>query len=326
MKIAAFNYGGINQASSRLRSFYVFQSLVWKDHEVVFNPKFSSIHSFQCLHFQVVFKPRFIVLALYARLIGKQVIYDIDDQTNKIKYLIPLLLMVSIAHTVVTDTELRKKYLQGKTRKKNIVVISDVLDINHNEVDSNNLRRNTFNHLKDNQKTTILWIGNVDNFNSFKVLIEADDRFSNYEIVVITDISNPTKVVLNHPNYSIKQWSIDWASYLDNENRYFMLLNHNDIDDKNSIYKSEGKMILALHNYILPIVSNSHAYSACAKSLNAEFLVFNKDIVPFDILVKMESRDNEFFNNFFKKSIQYIDENYSSEFISTKILNLIKIS
>ena len=118
MKIAAFNYGGINQASSRLRSFYVFQSLVWKDHEVVFNPKFSSIHSFQCLHFQVVFKPRFIVLALYARLIGKQVIYDIDDQTNKIKYLIPLLLMVSIAHTVVTDTELRKKYLQGKTRKK----------------------------------------------------------------------------------------------------------------------------------------------------------------------------------------------------------------
>ena len=26
MKIAAFNYGGIEQASSRLRSFYVFQS------------------------------------------------------------------------------------------------------------------------------------------------------------------------------------------------------------------------------------------------------------------------------------------------------------
>ena len=85
-------------------------------------------------------------------------------------------------------------------------------------------------------------------------------------------------------------------------------------------------MTSAIYNYIMPIVSKSHAYSTFAKSLNAEFLVFNKDIVPFDILVKMESRDNEFFNNFFKKSIQYIDENYSSEFISTKILNLIKIS
>ena len=121
MKIAAFNYGGTNQASSRLRSFYVFQSPVWKDHEVVFNPKFSSIHSFQCLHFQAVFKPRFILLALYARLISKQVIYDIDDQTNKIKHLIPLLLMVLITNIVTTDTELRKKYLQGKTRKKKLL-------------------------------------------------------------------------------------------------------------------------------------------------------------------------------------------------------------
>jgi len=326
MKIAAFSYGGINQASSRLRSFYVFQSPVWRDHDVVFNPKFSSIHSFQCLHFQVVFKPRFIVLALYARLIGKQVIYDIDDQTNKIKHLIPLLLMVSIANIVTTDTELRKKYLQGKTRKKNIVVIPGVLDINHNEIDSNNLRRNSFNDLKDNQKTIILWVGNVDNFNSFKVLIEADKRFSKYEIVVITDISTPSKVVLNHPNHSIKQWSIDWASYLDNANRYFMLLNHNDINDKNSIYKSEGKMILALHNYIMPIISNSHAYSAFAKSLNAEFLVFDNNKAPFDILIKINNKDNEFFDNFFKKSIQYIDENYSNEFISKKILNLIKIS
>ena len=323
MKIAAFNYGGINQASSRLRSFYVFQSPVWRDHEVVFNPKFSSIHSFQCLHFQAVFKPRFILLALYARLIGKQVIYDIDDQTNKIKHLYPLLLMVLIAHTVVTDTELRKKYLQGITRKKNIVVISGVLDINHNEIDSNNLRRNTSDYLKDNQKTIILWLGNLANFSSFSSLINSDKRFYKYEIVVITDISNPSKIKLNHPNYSIKQWSINWASYLDNETRYFMLLNHHDINDKNSKYKSEGKMTSAIYNLIIPIVSNSHAYSAFAKSINAEFLVFNKDIAPFDILVKMESKDNEFFDDFFKKSIQYIEKNYSSDVVAKKLFNFI---
>jgi len=313
-------------ASSRLRSFYVFQSPVWKNHEVVFNPKFLSLNLFHCIHLQKVLKPRYILLALYARLIGKQVIYDIDDQTNKIKHLIPLLLMVSIAHTVVTDTELRKKYLQGKTRKKNINVIGDALDNNQYDLNSKNLLRVVSLTAESKEKTIILWVGNVDNFNSFKVLIEADERFSQYEIVVVTDISNPTKVVLNHPNYSIKQWSINWASYLNNNNRYFMLLNHNDINDKNSIYKSEVKMTSAIYNYIMPIVSKSHAYSAFAKSLNAEFLVFNKDIAPFDILVKMESRDNEFFDNFFKKSIQYINENYNNQFISTKILNLIKIS
>jgi hypothetical protein len=323
LRIAAFTDNGIQMASSRLRSFYVFQSPVWKDHEVVFNPKFLSLNAFHCIHLQKLLKPRFILLALYARLIGKQVIYDIDD---KIKHLIPLLLMVSIAHTVVTDTELRKKYLQGKTRKKNINVIGDALDCNQYDLNRKNLLRIVSLKVESKEKTIILWVGNVDNFNSFKVLIEADERFSQYEIVVVTDISNPSKVKLSHPNYTIKQWSINWASYLNNKNRYFMLLNHNDINDKNSIYKSEVKMTSAIYNFIMPIVSNSHAYSAFAKNLNAEFLVFNKDIDPFDILVKMECRDNEFFDDFFKNSLHYINENYSNEFISKKILNLIKIS
>ena len=82
MKIAAFNYGGIEVASSRLRSLYVFQSSVWKDHEVEFNPKFSSINRFQCLHLQQVFNPRYIFLAIYARILGKLVIYDIDQEKN----------------------------------------------------------------------------------------------------------------------------------------------------------------------------------------------------------------------------------------------------
>ena len=95
------------------------------------------------------------------------------------------------------------------------------------------------------------------------------------------------------------------------------------INNKNSIYKSEVKMILALHNYILPIVSDSHAYSACAKSLNAEFLVFNKDIAPFDILFKIDCKDNEFFDNFFKDSIQYIDKYFNSNAIADKLFKLV---
>ena len=325
MKIAAFNYGGIDQASSRLRSFYVFQSPVWQDHDVVFNPKFSSINSFQCLHFQVVFKPRFILLALYARLTGKQVIYDIDDQTNKIKYLIPLLLMVFLANTVVTDTELRKKYLYRKTRKKNITVIGDALDSNQYDFEKKNLLRVSPRELDSKERSIIIWVGNVDNFNSFKTLIDADERFFQYEIIVVTDITNPSRVELNHPNYSIKQWSINWASYLNNENRYFMLLNHNDINDKNSIYKSEVKMISAIYNLVMPIVSNSYAYSALAGKLNANFLVFDNKSSPFDLIVKIDSKDSKFFNNFFNHSVSYINQNYSSDAIAKKLLNVIKI-
>ena len=125
MKIAAFNHGGsgIELASSRLRSLYVFQSSVWKDHEVEFNPKFSSINRFQCLHLQKVFNPRYILLAIYARIMGKLVIYDIVDQAYQIKHLIALFMMVFFSNVVVTDTNLRKNYLYKGTRKKNIFVI-----------------------------------------------------------------------------------------------------------------------------------------------------------------------------------------------------------
>ena len=122
MKIAAFNHGGsgIEMASSRLRSMYVFQSSVWKDHEVDFNPKFSSINKFQCLHLQTVLKPRFIFLAIYFRILGKLVIYDIDDQAYKIKHLIALFTMVFFSNVVVTDTNVRKKYLYEGSRKKRL--------------------------------------------------------------------------------------------------------------------------------------------------------------------------------------------------------------
>ena len=83
-------------------------------------------------------------------------------------------------------------------------------------------------------------------------------------------------------------------------------------------------MILALHHLVMPIVSNSHAYSSLAKSLNSEFLVFDNQSSPFDLIVKIDSKDSKFFNNFFNHSLSYINQNYSSDAIAKKLLNLIK--
>ena len=232
--------------------------------------------------------------------------------------------MVFLANKVVTDTELRKNYLYKRTRKKNIVVIGDALDSNQYDFKKKNLLRVAPKELFNKRKSIIIWVGNVDNFNSFKILIDADDRFSNYEIIVVTDITDPSRVKLNHPNYSIKQWSINWASYLNNEDRYFMLLNHNDMNDKNSIYKSEVKMISAIYNFIMPVVSNSYAYYALAEKLNADFLVFDNKSSPFDLIVKIDIKDNEFFNNFFNQSLKLINRNYSSDAIAKQLLNLIQ--
>jgi len=322
MKIAAFNHGGIEMASSRLRSLYVFQSSVWEDHEVEFNPKFSSINGFQCLHLQTVLKPRYIFLAIYARFMGKLVIYDIDDQAYKFKHLVALFLMVFFSNVVVVDTNLRKNYLYKGSRKKNIFVITDVLDVAPLDIEKKNVLPSSIRALSAEGKSVIIWVGHIDNFSSFQILIDADERFFKYEIIVITDISFPSKVKLNHPNYSIKQWHLNWEIDLETSNRYYMLLNHND---KNSIYKSENKMVTAIYNFIIPIVSDTPSYSSLAIKLDAEFLVFKKNQFPFDLINNLDKKENEWLNSFFTNSKVYIDNNYSNDVIGAKLLNIIKL-
>ena len=333
MKIAAFNHGGsgIELASSRLRSMYVFQSSVWKDHEVEFNPKFSSINGFQCIHLQQVFKPRYILLVIYARIMGKLVIYDIVDQAYQIKHLIALFMMVFFSNAVVVDTNLRKNYLYKGSRKKNIFVIPDALDLipfrrkqflqslAPLDIENKNVLPSSIRNLSAYGKSIIIWVGHLDNFSSFQILIDADDRLFKYEIIVITDISFPSKVKLNHPNYTIKQWHLNWKADLKTSNKYYMLLNHND---KNSIYKSENKMVTAIYNFIIPIVSDTPSYSSLAKKLDAEFLVFKKNQYPFDLINNLDKKENEWLNSFFTHSKVYIDNNYSNDVVGAKLLNL----
>ena len=147
MKIAAFTAGDINMASSRLRSFNIFNSSSWKEYQVLFNPDLLSIPKFKYIHIQKMYSPRFIFIAFLARFSGNIVIFDIDDQVNKISHKVALFCMVILSNFVITDTEVRKQYLFNKTKKKKIFVIPDVVDINCNsnkEEIASNLTNNFF--------------------------------------------------------------------------------------------------------------------------------------------------------------------------------------
>lgn len=322
MNLAAFTTGDISIGSSRLRSFNIFNSNVWKDHSIVFNPRFSSIHNFQWIHIQKMFTPKFIFLVIYARLIGKFIIFDIDDEAKKITHHIAIFIMIILSNKVVTDNDKRKQVLIKRTKRKDIEVISDTLDAQErvNEKVNFSVPNNGFQ--KEKSKSVILWIGNVANFNSFKNLIESDDRFYQYEIIVITDISISSKVVLSHPNYKSTQWSLHWYDELDTSNRYFMLLNHDDPNDEASFLKSENKMVMAIYHSIIPIISNTFSYVRLAKKLDAEFLIFKKNQYPYDLIKNIDSRECEWFSIFFEKSINYVQNNFNSEFLGQKLLSI----
>ena len=190
------------------------------------------------------------------------------------------------------------------------------------DIENKNVLPSSKRNLSAYGKSIIIWVGHLDNFSSFQILIDADDRLFKYEIIVITDIRFPSKVKLNHPNYTIKQWHLNWKADLKTSNKYYMLLNHND---KNSIYKSENKMVTAIYNFIIPIVSDTPSYSSLAKKLDAEFLVFKKNQYPFDLINNIDKKENEWLNSFFTNSKVYIDNNYSNDVIGAKLLNIIKL-
>jgi len=322
MKLAAFTSGDITMASSRLRSFYIFKSNAWKDHEVVFNPNIYSINSFDWLHIQKMYAPRYILLVIYARLMGKFIIFDLDDENTKLSHRIAIFIMFKISNIVACDSELKQKYFIKKYNKKNITVIPEPMDVEEQNISTKKISRFTGNQFIKKTKSVILWVGNVENFISFKSLIELDERFFDYEIIVITDISTPTIVELNHPNYKIKQWSINWIDDIDFSNRYFMLLNHNDKTNINSSKKNENKMVMAIYNQIIPIVSNTYYYSELARNLNAEFLVFNEGEYPYDLINNLENKDSEWLEDFFEKTSNFIEVNYNRDLFGLKLLSI----
>jgi len=319
MRIAAFTSGGIETASSRLRSFYVFQSNVWKEHEVVFNPKFWSIYKYQCIHLQKQYAPRFVLIAFFARILGIAVIFDIDDQVRKYTHHLAVYVMIFLSSFVTTDTNTRQKYLQKKNNRKSIELIPDTLDIDHAFVDEDDMLHD--DKYMESCDEVIVWVGNIDNFNSFKILIENDDRLNNFRVVVITNITDANKIKISHKNYVIKQWSLDWSSELANSNVY-MVLNHDDPLDENAIYKSENKMVMAICNLIMPIVSDTPAYSSLAENLNAEFLIFNQNNSVYDAIVAVSKYDRSQRKDFFKKSISFINKHYCRDVIAGRLLSI----
>ena len=318
MNVAAFTSGDVDFASSRMRSFYIFQSRIWKKHNIAFNPCIYSIHKFHCIHIQKKFTLNFILVAIFSRILGKMVVFDIDDQAQKKLHKIAVFIMVVVSSMVTTDTCTRKKYLKKITRKKAIYVIPDVLD----EDGALTPRRykDESSKIRLTKNTVILWVGNADNYNSFRHIIELDSKLAKYEVLIITDLLKGRNISLDHPNYSIKQWSNDWRKKLKFDCDYYMVLNHNAPEDKNSVYKSENKMLTAICSYIVPIVSDTYSYRLLAKSINAEYLVFNKYNSVYDIISKVKSNGVEWRKEFLVNSYNFIYKKYNAEAISTKLL------
>lgn len=299
INLSAYTAGSIAGASSRLRSFYLFSEAKKFNINVSRPLHFKeAIHS-DVIHIQKIYSYRALFWIVIYRALSKKVIFDIDDQINKRKEVLPVFLIVLFSSALTVDSEDRKKYWQNFFFFKKIEIIYDVAD--KKEV---NLK--PINFTKNNDKHIFFWIGNTNNFKSLDPFVSYLEEQKRYQLLAVIHKNNINYMSQKYPNVNFLPWH-DGIAFSKKVSSRFMVLNHGC--DKNSMMKSDNKMVLAILAGFVPIVSNTTSYAKLAKAIDAEYLVFNDLIDVIDISKRVSNNIN--LNAFFNKAFLYINKHYS---------------
>lgn len=299
MKIAAFTIGDINRASSRLRSFYLFDLAEKFDLEVSRPSRYRDALGVDVVHIQKKLTIKTIPAVAIYRLLGIKVIFDIDDQPVGKKAFLGYFLALFFSSVITVDTEARKQYWASFFFRK-IVVINDIADSINRKLEVNNRRCKINSH-------GFFWIGYSDNIGSIESFIGLLKKHKRYKLTVATEKKAIPLLKLKYPSVDFISW-FDGIANDDCIDAKFMLLNHNH--DAASRLKSDNKMVLAILSGFLPMVSRTDSYENLANALGANFLMFDNVQDSIVISKKLSSLD---FESFFQNSLTFISENYSRE-------------
>lgn len=308
MKIAAYTIGGIERASSRLRSFYLFSTANQYNVEVIRPTRYLDALSadIDLVHIQKIVSIKLIPAIVFFRLKGLKVVYDVDDQPGRPNIFLGGLIFLSyffaalFSSYLTVDTEARKQYWKKYLPLKKIIVVNDVADT----VES---RLKIFDRSNISFNDTFFWIGYSLNLKSISVFLEYLRSSNKYKLVVSTEEKSIKKLKEKYQFIDFIPW-FDGVSYSSEIKAKYMILNH-DIDDA-SLMKSENKMVLAILSGYIPIVSRTPAYEKLAKLLDAEFLLFDQ----FDDINNIIDNTREMdFKKFFKSSITVLNKYYSKD-------------
>ncbi len=309
MRLISYTIGGLEAASSRLRSFYLFNAASDYGIEVVRPQKYRESFRADLVQIQKIISYKIIFLILILRIKKIKVIYDIDDQPISRKQFAQYWLALLMSTVVTTDTNLRKSYWSNYIDSNKIKVIPDVADS-----DENILTIFAREGVNINSKK-LFWVGYAANFHSVADIANYLIKSRSYSFVASIQRDQVDAMRNLYPNIEFIPWSEKVIRDKKNEAKY-MVLNHDYMEEHK--YKSENKMVLAILSGLIPIVSRTPAYESFAKNLKAEYLLFDGVENVAQTLEEIEKIDDK---DFFENAIKFIRENYSKEVLLKRYVN-----
>ena len=311
MKLAAFTLGDTSKASSRLRSFYLFQDAPRHKIEILRNLSFKAVGSCDAIHLQKVLTYQMLIWLPVWRLNRLKIIYDIDDQPGSLKAKLGFMVAIFFSNFLTVDTDGRRTYWKKLFPWKKIIVVPDVMD----KKEGTSI---VYPRIYSDSSTNFFWIGHQDNISSIQKFVPKLYSL-NARLILCTNVQTLDKELFKEWPVDLLQWEEE-ITFSSHNLGSFMILSHDQ--DKSALFKSNNKMVLAILSGLIPIVSNTPEYKDLAKLLGLEFLIYNHIDEIESIIRHCSSID-------WKKTLQdcqaQLQQTYSSKAVFQQFLNQILI-
>lgn len=311
MKVAAYSIGGIERASARLRSFYLFNCAKDSGLNVSRPSRYRDALSCDVVHIQKLLTYRLLFWVLIYRIFGLTVVFDIDDNPGGLKSSLGYLAVMSLSSIITVDSDARRAYLRKFLFFKKIVVINDIADTKDFDLRIREPRKST-------DGSGFFWIGHSSNLPSIEGLMQVFKTSPHHRLIVSIEKEAIAPLEKRYPSIRFMPW-FDGIAFDTRIDARFMVLNHDF--NRASLLKSDNKMVLAILAGFVPIVSRTPAYETLAKSLHADFLLFDDIEEVTSIAAKLAETD---FQIFFERALDFINLNYSRKAVlsdfDTKVL------
>lgn len=207
--------------------------------------------------------------ARIAKMLGRVVIYDVDDLGGALWYWVAeknFRKMLQIAHVVTTCSAKQLDLIRQRHPIKSGHVISNTVDyfpdgpVKLEPRDTGSLR--------------IVWFGNSSNFSLFEKYVEVLLGMQNTELFAIVDESDIQQFRAKYPKISFLPWTVN--GFIPKLQQYDLAaLMHDGAPEDQA--KGNNKMITAITWGVPAVVSRTPEYERTARESGVEYALFSND-------------------------------------------------
>jgi hypothetical protein len=307
IRVSFFPAKDVGLASSRIRVFQLMKALKTMEVEGVIGFSLRS----NVFFVQKKVTPKIIFMVFVLRLLGKRIIYDVDDLGETLWYWAKpkrLKLMLKMAHCVVTCSSgqqaiLKRDYQVGKSE-----VVTNSIDYFPEGPERPAPRTE--------KQLRVIWFGNSSNFRMLEKYI-ATLVESGVQVVSVVGISEVEELRKSYPSVEFHAW--DLATFLPilRSCDLACLMHDGDIEDT---AKGNNRMITAINYGVPAIVSSTPEYTRTAQDLNVPDALFSSHEELLALIRKFSSAEAR--NAYLDQAQEKCWANYSPDTVARQFLRI----